>query len=396
MADLSVNRLLRDFRSCWPGGLSEEQYGTLNLIAHCRHGELGFNQAKCQKCHRGEWYPSSCGDRHCPLCLGPRQSAWSEAVCERLADCPHFHVVFTMPTQFHEFFERNYRQACEILFSAAAECLRIFQKNNWKMQGAFFGVLHTWGSRLNWHPHLHMLVSAGGRDLDTGRWKQVRANYLFAVRAMSKIFRAIILRKVEELDGDAQIAWPPEHQTLEARREWRLSLARREWVIYSRPTLGNTRAVVRYLARYTSRIAMSNHRLLAIDEQKGEVSFEWKDYRAKGQKKEQTLSIAAFLHRFCRHLVPKGLRRIRYYGLLTGAKDRLAKIPGAPQNSVGEKTPNRPPKVCQRCQGTEWEFECLYTMRTAMMQRFRVERGYAKVYETAGEGRFSLVELRPP
>ena len=392
MTKLSVNDILRRFRSKWPGGLSESQYSTLNLIAHCRHGELGFNQAECQKCHRGEWYPSSCGDRHCPLCLGPRQAQWSEAVCERLADCPHFHVVFTVPTGFHEFFERNYRQGCEILFSAAAECLRIFQKNHWKMQGAFFGVLHTWGSQLNWHPHLHMLVSAGGRDLATGRWKEARANYLFAVRAMSKIFRAIMLRKVEELDGAAEISWPGELATVESRREWRLSLARRKWVIFSRPTLGNTRAVVRYLARYTSRIAMSNHRLRRLDTERGEVSFEWKDYRAQGQKKEVTLGIAAFLRRFCRHLVPKGLRRIRYYGLLTGAKDRMTQIPGAPQNCVGEKAMKREEKVCEHCQGKEWTFHCLYTIRTALMERFCIDQGF----QIAGERSFSLGASRAP
>lgn len=219
-----------------------------------------------------------------------------------------------------------------------------------------------------------------------------RANYLFAVRAMSKIFRAMMLRKIEELDGDAGISWPQALEALEARREWRLSLARREWIIFSRPTLGNTRAVVRYLARYTSRIAMSNHRLRGIDAQSGEVSFEWKDYRAHGQKKEQTLSIPAFLRRFCRHLVPKGLRRIRYYGLLAGAKDRLSKIPGAPQNCVGEKTMKREPKVCEHCQGKEWTFHSLYTIRTALMQRFSVDQGY----QIAGEGSFSLGATRAP
>lgn len=392
MSGAGVNDLLRNFRSKWPGGLSESQYSTLNLIAHCRHGELGFNRAECSGCHRGEWYPSSCGDRHCPRCLGPRQASWSESVCERLADCPHFHVVFTGPTKWHEFFELNYRRASEILFASAAETLRTFQKNNWKMEGAFFGVLHTWGSQLNWHPHLHVLVSAGGRDLETGRWKQARANYLFAVKVMSKIFRGIILKKIEEVDEEKEIVWPAGLASLEQRRDWRLELARAGWNIFSRPTLGNTRAVVRYLARYTSRIAISNHRIRGIDEEKNEVIFEWKNYRADGRKEEKTLSIAAFLHRFCRYLVPKGFRRIRYYGWLAGGKDRLSKIPNAPKNCVGEKAVKRESKVCEHCQGKEWTFHCFYTIRTALMQSFSISQGS----RIAGEGSFSLGATRAP
>lgn len=386
MAELSVNRLLRDFRSQWPGGLSDSEYSTLNLIAHCRQGELGFNRAECSCCHRGEWYPSSCGDRHCPRCLGPRQAAWSEAVCERLPDCPHFHVVFTVPTGLHVFFELNYRKASDLLFSAAAETLQIFQKSHWKMKGAFFGVLHTWGSQLNWHPHLHLLVSAGGQDLSSNRWKQVRANYLFAVKAMSKIFRGLMLRKIEELDGDRSLVWPDELLALEQRRDWRLKLARSGWNIFSRPTLGNTRAVVRYLARYTSRIAMSNHRLREIDEQAQTVSFEWKNYRAKGRKEQEVLSIKNFLYRFSRHLVPKRFRRIRYYGLLTGKKGRMRELSGAPQESVSENARETASKVCAHCQSRSWIYHCLYLTRKACQERFATAQGLGN----AGVGSFSL------
>ena len=152
--EATVNDILREWRDLWPGGLGEEEYSTLNLLAHCRHGELGFNHARCQHCRHGEWYASSCGDRHCPNCLGPRQAEWSEKVCQRLPDCPHFHVVFTVPEEFHDFFEGNYRIAADELFGAAAETLKLFQKNNWRMEGGFLAVLHTWGRALNWHPHL--------------------------------------------------------------------------------------------------------------------------------------------------------------------------------------------------------------------------------------------------
>lgn len=369
----SVNDMLREWRHLWPGGLGERDYSTLNLIAHCRHGELGFNRAQCDGCHHQEWYPSSCGDRHCPQCLGPRQAKWSEQVCDRLPDCPHFHVVFTVPEEFHGFFARNYRIAGDLLFAAAAETLRTFQRNDWKMEGAFFGVLHTWGRALNWHPHLHLLVSAGGRRLADGSWAEARPDYLFPVRALSKVFRAVMLRRIEELDADPAVRWAARTASVEQRRDWRLLLATKGWNIFSRSTLGNTRAVVRYLARYTSRIAISNHRIKRVDEDRQTVSFEWKDHR-DGITKEMTLGGAEFLRRFTRHLVPKGFRRIRYYGLLTGAKGRIAALPGAPTSCAGEKSvpPERP--KCARCGCDRWSYLAAFLTRRACVEGFNHAR----------------------
>jgi hypothetical protein len=325
-------------------------------MAHCRHGALGYNYGECTSCKHKEWYASSCGDRHCPMCLGSRQIKWSQQVCDRLPDCPHFHVVFSPPAEFWKFFEDNYRLATDLLFAAAAETLKKFQRNNWGCEGGFFGVLHTWGSALNWHPHLHCLVSGGGRNIKTGRWMKARSDYLFPVQSMSKVFAAILLRKLEEHDADDTVVWPQEAQTLEQRRGWRQLLARKTWVVYSKATLGNTRAVVRYLARYTSRIAMSNHRIVEVDEEARRVKFSWKDYRDGGKTKIKELSGKDFIRRFTRHLVPESLRRIRYYGLLTGRKDRFRQVPGAPQEPVGEQAHKPPPTPCPRCEGTEWVY----------------------------------------
>lgn len=382
----SVNSILREWRHLWPGGLSEEEYSTLNLMAHCRHGELGYNLAECGHCHHRQWYASSCGDRHCPKCLGPRQAKWSEEVCRRLPDCPHFHVVFTVPEGFHEFFEHNYRQAGDLLFGAAAETLKTFQSNNWKLRGAFFGVLHTWGRALNWHPHLHMLVSGGGCGLDEKSWKQARGDYLFPVRAISKVFRAIALRRLEALDGSTSINWPEAAGSLEERRDWRLALAREGWNVFSRPTLGNTRAVVRYLARYTSRIAMSNRRITGVDEGTQRVSFEWKDYRDGGRAKQMSLHAGAFLRRFVRHLVPKGYRRIRYFGLLGGPKGRIAALPGAPQHTIAEGPIASAVRPCRRCSHNLWRYDCLFFTRRAFLEAFREARRLVR----QGFERFSL------
>jgi len=366
----TVNDIVREWRHLWPGGLETRDYSVLNLMAHCRHGELGFNRAECQGCHHQEWYPSSCGDRHCPQCLGPRQAKWSEQVCERLPDCPHFHVVFTVPAEFHEFFAANYRIAADLFFRAVAETLRIFQTNDWKMGGAFFGVLHTWGRALTWHPHIHLLVSAGGCRRSDGRWAQTRGNYLFPVRALSKVFRAIMLREIEALDASRKVVWPEEFATLEQRRDWRLKLATKGWNVFSRPTLGNTRAVVRYLARYTSRIAISNRRITRVDEEQQTVSFEWKDYREGEKIKEMTLKGAEFIRRFTQHLVPKGFRRIRYFGLLCGSKGRIAELPGGPQKCAGERSlpPSRP--ACARCGCEKWRYEATYLTRRACIEGF--------------------------
>jgi hypothetical protein len=373
----TVNDILREWRHLWPGGLTERGYSTLNLMAHCRHGELGYNRAECDHCHHSEWYASSCGDRHCPNCLGPRQAKWSEQVCERLPDCPHFHVVFTVPEGFHEFFARNYRVAADLLFAAAAETLKTFQRNHWHMDGAFFGVLHTWGRALNWHPHLHLLVSAGGRRHADGRWAATRPNYLFPVCAMSKVFRGIILRQIEALEVVSDICWPEPIESVEARRDWRLNLATKGWNIFSRSTLGNTRAVVRYLARYTSRIAISNQRITRIDEENETVSFEWKDYRDGNSTREMTLSGAAFIRRFTRHLVPEGFRRIRHFGLLCGRKGRIAEMPGAPTTRIAEKHVKPAPVACQRCGHVHWTYQVLYLTRRACMERFANARGLA-------------------
>jgi len=349
---------LKEWRDCWPGGLPEEQYSTLNLMAHCREGTLGYNCAKCGDCGHKEWYASSCGDRHCPNCLGPRQAQWSQKVCQRLPDCPHFHVVFTVPQELHGFFEDNYRVAARELFAAAAETLKAFQKNNWGVDGGFLAVLHTWGSALNWHPHLHVLVSAGGIERKGGRWKQARSDYMFAVKAMSKVFGAVMLRRLGELEGKEDLKWPRELESVEERREWRLRLAGRNWNIFSKATLGNTRAVVRYLARYTSKIAMSNSRIIGVDEERRRVRFEWKNYRAGGRKEVREMEGRKFVRSFARHLVPKGLRRVRYFGLLAGAgaKKLEGKVEGAPARRIGERAAEKKTPLCAGCEGRNWKY----------------------------------------
>lgn len=357
--EATVNNILREWRDLWPGGLDERRYSTLNLLAHCREGTLGFNMARCGNCGHHEWYPSSCGDRHCPTCLGPRQAQWAEKVCERLPDCPHFHMVFTVPCELHDLFERNYRTMADALTDAAATTLKRFQRNNWKLEGAFFSVLHTWGSALNWHPHLHVLVSAGGIDPVTRHWRMARRDYSFPVKLLSKVFRAVLLSRIEALDADPAVDWPECWRSVEDRRQRRVELGASNFNVFSKATLGNTRAVVRYLARYTSRIAMSNSRLVAVDEEKREVTYRWKDYRDGVRIKERTVSGKHFIRLFARHLVPKGYRRIRYFGWLAGGGG-IAKRPEGSPGAIGERAIPVEHPACRCCQAREWHYLSFY------------------------------------
>ena len=194
----------------------------------------------------------------------------------------------------------------------------------------------------------------------------MRPDYLFHVESMSKVFRAIFLRELEALDANPDVKWPRSLDTMEKRRSWRVGLAGRNWNIFTRATLGNTRAVVRYLARYTSRIAISNQRITSVDPAARTVSFSWKDYKDANSIKEKTMDGGTFLRSFTRHLVPKWLRRVRYYGLLAGKKGRIQQLPKAPQRSIGEKAIRPPRPACTCCGGHNWSYSRVrpVTLRT--------------------------------
>jgi len=273
----------------------------------------------------------------------------------------------------------------DALTDAAATSLKQFQRNNWKVDGGFLSVLHTWGSALNWHPHLHVLVSAGGVDHATGRWKPVRRDYSFPVKLLSKVFRAILLSRIEALDRDSEMVWPDGWRSVEERRQRRVALCGRNFNVFSKATLGNTRAVVRYLARYTSRIAMSNSRLVSVDTEKREVTFRWKDYRNEGQIQERTMSGKRFIWLFTRHLVPKGYRRVRYFGWLAGGQTGLSKLNEERPGVIGERTlpPEKP--ACQCCQAREWVYVSFFIRLSATGTGGHVPEG---------KERFSLVGQR--
>ena len=344
---MGISDIFREGRSHWPGGLSNEQYSVLNLIAHCRTGVLGHLRKRCDRCGRTGTVPQSCGNRHCPTCLGPRQAQWSQRICARLPPGGHFHVVFTLPAELRGLCRANRRLLLGLLFAAASGTLKTFMRNNWKAEGGFLAVLHTWGQTLNWHPHLHVLVSAGGVGLATGAWKARRDTYLFPVVNLGKVFRAVFLRLLGELERSGSLDWPADLPAGPRREAWRRGLATRAWCVHSKPTLKATRAAVRYLARYTSRSAIADRRILAADPAEGTIRFSYLDNRDAKRRKEMDMPLAKFIRRFAGHILPKGFQRIRYYGFLNPASAASGQVPAPRAPAAAESAPLSQP--CPHC-----------------------------------------------
>ena len=363
----------------------------MNLLGHCRQEVFGGMQMACEKCDRVVTIPRSCGNRHCPLCQGTKHLKWCESVCQKLPDVPHFHVVFTLPSTLGDFYLSNFKAASKLHFQALKETLEQFMANNWKLKGGFLAVLHTWGQTLNWHPHVHVLVPGGGFDPESGRWVEVRASYLFAVKALSKVYRAIFLRLLEELEQSTEIRWPEALQSKEQRLSWRTAMSQESWNVYSRATLGNTRAVVRYLARYTNRVAISNRRIRSFDASTGEVVIDYKDYRDPSRPRQMSLQFQELVRRFARHIAPQGLRRIRYSGFLNAASrysEALAALP-----KVGERAVDSFGHPCEKCGASNWTLIAIKIRLPKNDRPPRTEEATPPVFSSscgAESNRFSL------
>ena len=348
----NISDIFRLGRAEWPGGLSDEQYSVLNLIAQCRTGVLGELECWCNRCGYSEVVPQSCGNRHCPNCLESRQAKWSERVCRRLPAAKHFHMVFTVPPELAEVMRAEPKAFLGLFFEVVAEVLKTFAKNNWKGDGGFLAVLHTWGQTLQWHPHLHVLVSGGRLDHVSGRWKKAPPRSLHDIRNLSKVYRGIFLNRLEKLGKSGTFPWPAHLKCGASRAAWLRRLSRPVWRIHIEPPLRHTRAVVRYLARYTSRVAISNQRIVEFDPEAATVRFSYKDNRQGGRRKEMTLPVGQFTARFAQHILPKGFQRIRYFGFLNpgSAHYRSPALPSA--TAQLERAFERHP--CPRCGNTNW------------------------------------------
>ena len=295
--------------------LSREQLQALEAIQTCRTAALGGHVEVCDTCGVLQISYNSCRNRHCPKCQALRQARWVAERTNDLLNVGYFHVVFTLPEALNPIALQNPRVVYDLLFRAAADTLTELAANS-EYLGArigMTGVLHTWGQNLMYHPHLHVIVPGGGlTSIDT--WQPSRKKFFIPVKVLSRLFRGKFLAYLQA----ARLEF---HGAVEALRDpaefaaWLAPLYAKEWVVYCKPPFGNARRVVAYLGRYTHRVAISNARILRLED--GQVTFRWRDYRDGNQQKEMTVSAEEFIRRFLLHVLPPGFMRIRHYGFLS-------------------------------------------------------------------------------
>src|SRR3954449_8644185 len=351
---LEVAEIFRRFGPVWraanAGHLSPAQRRVMSAIELCRTAELGGHVEQCAECAHTRIAYNSCRNRHCPKCQWTAARAWLAAREAELLPVPYFHVVFTLPAPLGALAYQNKAMLYGLLLQAAAETLTTIAADP-KHLGARIGVtavLHSWGQTLDHHPHVHCIVPAGGISLDGGRWVACRPGFFLPVRVLSRLFRRLFLDGLAEAHGRGELEAFGDLAGLKGPGAFRAHLAaqrRREWVVYAKAPFAGPKQVLGYLARYTHRVAISNRRLVALDDD--QVSFRWKDYRASGRTRPKVMRLPAgeFMRRFLLHVLPDGFHRVRHSGLLANghrevmlARCRaLLDVPPAPAEAGGDR-----------------------------------------------------------
>lgn len=299
---------------------SSEQRRVLQAIAACRTQALGGHVEACDHCGHQRIAYNSCRNRHCPKCQALARAQWMDERAAELLPVPYFHVVFTLPESIGRLAHQNQRLVYGILFQAAAETLLEIAADP-KHLGAtigFLAVLHTWGQNLMHHPHVHCVVPGGGFAADGSRWVHCRQKFFLPVRVLSRVFRGKFIDILKRAFRQGKLQFfgdlKPLAQSQEFER-WLDAAVRTDWVVYAKPPFGGPEQVLKYLARYTHRVAISNRRLVSLKD--GQVQFEWKDYAQGSAQKVMTLAATEFLRRFLLHVLPRGFVKIRHYGFLS-------------------------------------------------------------------------------
>ncbi|MEE9195334.1 MAG: IS91 family transposase [Alphaproteobacteria bacterium] len=335
------------WRQAHAGHLSLGQLKVMSAIEHCRTAALGGHVAQCEDCAGIHIAYNSCRNRHCPKCQGAAAKDWLAARQAELLPVPYYHVVFTLPAPIAELAYQNKAVVYAILFRAASETLLTIAADP-KHLGARIGitaVLHSWGSALTHHPHVHCIVPGGGLSPDGTAWVSCRPGFFLPVRVLSRLFRRLFLEKLaaaheaDNLHFFNDLARLAEPRTFAARLA---PLRKINWVVYAKRPFAGAEAVLAYLSRYTHRVAIANSRLIAFDGRC--VTFKWKDYRAKGCDRQKVMTLAAdeFIRRFLLHVLPPGFHRIRHYGLFAngGRADNLARARRLLQVSAPQDQPD--------------------------------------------------------
>ncbi len=352
------------YKSAQHRHLSLAQLKVMSAIERCRSAQLGAHHLHCEHCHTDAIAYNSCRNRHCPKCQGSSAKRWFAAREQQLLPVEYYHVVFTLPGEVAQLAFYNKAQMYQLLFKAASQTLLTIAGDT-RHLGAEVGttmVLHTWGSAMMHHPHVHCIVPGGGLD-KAKQWKACKKGFFLPVRVLSRLFRRLYMQGVRELYESTQLlcfgeltqtsgfehaghfmAWCKQQQSM-------------EWVVYAKPPFAGPQAVLKYLSRYTHRVAIANRRLQSIDET--HVSFTYKDYRRKGNNMHRTMQLTCdeFMRRFLLHVLPTGFHRIRHYGLLASkAKLNMARQalhvapPPEIKNPANESKADSAPFVCRQCQ----------------------------------------------
>jgi hypothetical protein len=310
-------------------GMTEKQHNVMNNIMNCRTEWFGYHEDKCDNCGHIESDFNSCRDRHCPKCQAISRKKWINARLDDILPVPYYHVVFTLPHLLYDLLRFNKKLIYDLLFSSAAQTLLTFGHDPKWLGGeiGFFGVLHTWGQTLWPHPHIHFIVPGGALTKD-GRWiaPPYRGKFLFPVQALSKVFKGKFIEGLKDAQTNGNLVPPPEMPQMDQQVEfekWLDHLASRKWVVYCKSPLKNAEEVVRYIGRYTHRVAISNSRILDVKED--QVVFKYKDYKTNRTTwKSMRLDIQEFVRRFLWHVLPSGFHKIRHFGYLANGRRKAS------------------------------------------------------------------------
>jgi hypothetical protein len=370
---LEVADIFRDHGAAWrrvnAGHVSLDQMKVMSAIERCRTVALGGHVARCENCANTVIAYNSCRNRHCPKCQAAAAKEWLAEREAELLPVGYFHLVFTLPAPIADIAYQNKAAIYGLLFTAAAEATLTIATDP-KRLGAKIGitaVLHTWGSTMTHHPHVHMIVPGGGIALDGTRWVSCRPGFFLPVRVLSRLFRRLFLGKLRAAHRAGRLTFFGDRAALAAPRAFAAFLAplrKTEWVVYAKKPFAGPHAVLAYLSRYTHRVAISNHRLISADQTA--VTFTWKDYRIEGPGRYKTMTLATheFIRRFLMHVLPKGFHRIRHYGLFANGNSaaniaRARELLGVPSCSKPAETSKIPaadepralPRPCRCCGG---------------------------------------------
>jgi hypothetical protein len=357
-----------DFLDCWGGSLSRAQKKAFDDICACRTAALGGHVDQCEQCGHCAISYNSCRNRSCPKCQGAARAQWLAEREAELLPVEYFHVVFTLPQPIARLALHNARVIYSILFRAASETLLTIAADPQHLGAAigFLAVLHTWGQNLHLHPHIHCVVPGGGISPDNSRWipcRQYRKSFFLPVKVLSRFFRKRFLRHLRKAFQKGKLRFHGEGEPLAQPKVFE-ALCRKagqtKWVVYAKPPFGGPEQVLKYLARYTHRVAISNRRLVGM--QDGRVTFEYKDYAAGNLTKTMTIEAVEFIRRFLVHVLPSGFVHIRHFGFLANRcrKERLALCrtllavpPAAAGGGAGpgsrDSVAERQPRLCPIC-----------------------------------------------